>query len=334
MAKNRGKTGGGVGTNGSAVKGTAKRREGAGSSRADAAVAAAMDSAGELSLEDMVAHDQIELDLLIKGSKARQQVGFLRMQREADEGRLAKARERDPSEPGAALQIGAYEKSVARLASEEGEAIEALRDAEAELSDHAEGYEGWSRFFLVTSNNGHIHSSMGCTTCFPSTSYNWVTELSGQSEEQAVEQLGEILCSKCFPSAPVAWSEGTRKTDKAARVEQRRLAKTPEGKAIKTKTDLVSRKTYAADSLKRDIDRAKDLEGHSDDYAQRQKEEAEKAEKRLPKVEKQLARAETQLADAKEAFIGEHGHDGYEALCWRPEPEPPSIVAPSPAEAI
>jgi hypothetical protein len=75
----------------------------------------------------------------------------------------------------------------------------------------AEGeYEGWSRFFLV--QGGHIHSSMGCSTCNHRgrrTSFGWLPELSGLTEAEAVEAHGPVLCTVCFPSAPVEWTLGS-----------------------------------------------------------------------------------------------------------------------------
>lgn len=64
----------------------------------------------------------------------------------------------------------------------------------------------WSRFYLVPA--GHIHSSMFCHSCYPDTQYAWLPELSGDTEAEAVAAEGEILCTFCFPSAPVAWTEG------------------------------------------------------------------------------------------------------------------------------
>ena len=69
----------------------------------------------------------------------------------------------------------------------------------------------WSRFFLVTNQGGHIHSSMRCSTCRPTTLFNWLPTLSGLSEKDAVEAHGAILCSVCFPSAPVEWTKGHEK---------------------------------------------------------------------------------------------------------------------------
>lgn len=76
----------------------------------------------------------------------------------------------------------------------------------------------WSRFFLVTSSAGHVHSSMNCHTCKQTTTYGWLPELSGKSEEEAVAQLGTVLCSVCFPSAPVAHTGGKITKAKAAKL--------------------------------------------------------------------------------------------------------------------
>lgn len=65
---------------------------------------------------------------------------------------------------------------------------------------------GWTRKFLVTSSSGHLHQDMDCTTCRPTTTYGWWPELSGLTEAEAIEALGDradALCSLCFPTAPV-----------------------------------------------------------------------------------------------------------------------------------
>lgn len=68
---------------------------------------------------------------------------------------------------------------------------------------------GWSRFFLVTSSaGGHIHSSRSCHTCRDTTEYGWLPQLSGQTEEAAVAEHGAILCTACYPTAPVEWTRG------------------------------------------------------------------------------------------------------------------------------
>jgi hypothetical protein len=66
----------------------------------------------------------------------------------------------------------------------------------------------WPRYFFVVSSAGHIHSTAGgCNTCRRTTAYGWMPERSGQTEAEALADLGphaEALCSVCFPSAPVA----------------------------------------------------------------------------------------------------------------------------------
>jgi len=68
-------------------------------------------------------------------------------------------------------------------------------------------YEGWSRFFLVP--GGHIHSSMYCSTCNKAnqpTEFQWLPELSGLTEDDAVKDYGAILCTVCYPNAPVEFT--------------------------------------------------------------------------------------------------------------------------------
>lgn len=99
-----------------------------------------------------------------------------------------------------------------RLAEVEAK-YEALQEQAIRIENETLPYEsefrargGWTRFFHVTNSNGHIHSSMNCSTCFPTTRYAWLTEMSGQSEAEALETLGKqnhVLCSVCFPNAPV-----------------------------------------------------------------------------------------------------------------------------------
>lgn len=75
----------------------------------------------------------------------------------------------------------------------------------------------WSRFIAV--KDGHLHSGTRCVggSIGISTTIGWHPELSGKTEADAVELLGERLCSHCFPSAPVAWTVGAK--PKTARCE-------------------------------------------------------------------------------------------------------------------
>ncbi len=90
-----------------------------------------------------------------------------------------------------------------------------LRDAHeallAQLKELDDQYTGWQRFFLVTSSDGgHIHSSLHCSTCHPTTQFGWLPQLSGLTEADAVADQGPRLCSVCFPSAPVEWTQGIK----------------------------------------------------------------------------------------------------------------------------
>jgi hypothetical protein len=60
----------------------------------------------------------------------------------------------------------------------------------------------WTRAFLVLASNGHVHSSMDCSTCFPTTRYNWLIQYSNDDENTIVEDAGQDACTICYPSAP------------------------------------------------------------------------------------------------------------------------------------
>jgi hypothetical protein len=87
-----------------------------------------------------------------------------------------------------------------------------------EINDLNSLYTGWSRFFLVTSSPGHVHSSMHCSSCRPTTTYGWMPELSGKDEATAVKELGPTLCSVCFTSAPTEHIGGKITAAKAAKL--------------------------------------------------------------------------------------------------------------------
>lgn len=99
--------------------------------------------------------------------------------------------------------------------SEAETALAAAKDAAAPLEAVYEA-ERWNRFFLVTNADGHIHSSLRCSTCHPTTSFVWLPELSGLTEADAVAAYGPKLCSVCFPTAPVEWTLGNAE-EKAAK---------------------------------------------------------------------------------------------------------------------
>jgi hypothetical protein len=120
--------------------------------------------------------------------------------------------------------------------------IVALHDAVAAAQDfadelrplHAEYIRRgrWNRYFLVKNVNGHVHRSTRCGTCFATTSYAWLFELSDQPVAEMVEEWGEQACTACFPEAPTfpRFSQPSKATQaerdaKAAEKAEREAAK-------------------------------------------------------------------------------------------------------------
>jgi len=105
-----------------------------------------------------------------------------------------------------------------------------------ELADHERAYTGWSRFWLlVSSGHGHLHSSMNCSTCNKGESdsrFALYPELSGRSEAEAVALVGEVLCTVCYPSAPVEWTTGALRSKTEARSERDRARAEREAKRL------------------------------------------------------------------------------------------------------
>lgn len=62
---------------------------------------------------------------------------------------------------------------------------------------------GWERAFLVLTNGrGHVHTTMSCSTCYPTTRYAWMPELSGQDRQTIIDGIREDACTVCYPGAP------------------------------------------------------------------------------------------------------------------------------------
>lgn len=93
--------------------------------------------------------------------------------------------------------------------NENVEELSQLRAEEKPYQDEYKRRDGWSRFFLVDANNGHIHRNMNCSTCNKRgkmTQFSWLPSVSGKTEEEAVKEYGSRLCTVCYPSAPVEWT--------------------------------------------------------------------------------------------------------------------------------
>lgn len=131
-----------------------------------------------------------------------------------------------------ALDLSSADR-VTELAAAEAEAVRINLGIQA-LNEVWAANGRWSRFYLVTNTNGHIHSSMNCSTCFNSTQFAFLPNLSGLDEAAAVTDQGEILCSICFPSAPVAWTTGESKATKEARAERAAVKAAKDAKKLET----------------------------------------------------------------------------------------------------
>lgn len=109
-------------------------------------------------------------------------------------------------------KIVAYEVKLSREILTDVEDLKAQRAeivAQTTELDDEFRRRPWSRFFLVTSSTGgHVHSSMHCHTCRWDTEFGWLPSLSGKDEPTAVADQGAILCTACYPSAPVEWTRG------------------------------------------------------------------------------------------------------------------------------
>jgi hypothetical protein len=128
--------------------------------------------------------------------------------------------------------------------------VQAAFDGASALYEEANSaYTGWDRFFLVP--GGHIHSSMHCSTCnrmtngwnSVATTFVWLTDLSGLDIEAAINEYGSILCTVCYPDAPVEYTNGTNKQDadmKARKQTQAALRKAPEFKAFNRNFERIS----------------------------------------------------------------------------------------------
>jgi hypothetical protein len=125
---------------------------------------------------------------------------------------------REPKTDAEMAAMPAYDQR--EMAAVQARLDEALADA-APLEAEFDRRGGWTRVFLVTNENGHVHSSMNCSTCFPTTQFALVPALSGLSEDAIIDSIGDTACTVCYPTAPThpAWarSAAARVDEKAAR---------------------------------------------------------------------------------------------------------------------
>lgn len=90
-------------------------------------------------------------------------------------------------------------------------ALRKLQDAARPFETEFTVRGGWHRYFVVRNAGGHVHRSMHCNTCYPTTTFGWLPELSDCDEAAMVAQYGEMACTVCFPDAPTfkGFGDGT-----------------------------------------------------------------------------------------------------------------------------
>lgn len=139
------------------------------------------------------------------------------------------------------------------------ECDEAARPLDAEFERRG----GWTRAWLVLNTGGHVHRTMACRTCFPSTRFAWLTQLSGHDETEIVDLAGKAACTECYPSAPVdvrnrpsrikTPEQLAREEEKAERAKAKatKAITAPDGTPLRTKkygqidTEFTARRNYA-----------------------------------------------------------------------------------------
>lgn len=139
------------------------------------------------------------------------------------------------------------------------ECEEAMRPLNAEYDRR----DGWTRAWLVLNTSGHVHRTMDCRTCFPSTQFAWLTNLSGHDETEIVELAGKAACTECYPSAPVETrnrpsriktpEQLAREAEKAERAKAKaaKAITAPDGAPLRTHqygqiaTEFTARQAYA-----------------------------------------------------------------------------------------
>lgn len=105
-------------------------------------------------------------------------------------------------DPAIVARRKARAEAAQAAANELKPAAEALATAAAEFDKSV--YGGWQRFFQVV----HLHASMHCQSFRRTTQVGWLPDISGLTEAEAVAKYGAILCTHCFPTAPVEWTQG------------------------------------------------------------------------------------------------------------------------------
>lgn len=106
----------------------------------------------------------------------------------------------------------ASDESIAKAQAD----VKALNAELADLIDEvaplnaAYRAQRWTRYYLVTNSNGHVHTSTECETCFADTSFGWLTQFSGTEQDEMGKLSGMDACARCFPNLPAEVMQAKR----------------------------------------------------------------------------------------------------------------------------
>jgi hypothetical protein len=81
--------------------------------------------------------------------------------------------------------------------------LDSLYEEARPLNDEFTRRDGWTRAFIVKNSNGHVHNTLRCGSCYPTTQFAWLPEVSGDNEQEIVDKAGSSACTFCYASAPV-----------------------------------------------------------------------------------------------------------------------------------
>jgi hypothetical protein len=95
--------------------------------------------------------------------------------------------------------VDAYKRKIVEAEKKAAEIAQKM----SVYDDEFDRRGGWTRAFFVANAGGHVHKSMRCSTCFPTTRFQWLTSYSGKDENEIVGDAGERACTVCYASAPV-----------------------------------------------------------------------------------------------------------------------------------
>src|SRR6185437_291271 len=76
-----------------------------------------------------------------------------------------------------------------------------------------------------TSGGGHIHASTSCHTLYAGTDIRWRPDLSGKTVDEAVAELGPLLCQVCFPQARAEYKRDPREYARERNAERKAAEK-------------------------------------------------------------------------------------------------------------